>query len=151
VRRRHRSLTFIVADPEMCRAPIILALVLILALALSWFCTDRISPFDMTRTAMVETFVRISLYAETNEALPPSLDALPKREEYINRTTDGWKRPLQYSVPPEGVITFRSFGADGKPGVNGENADISQSYRSRKPDGSLWVGSPMWIVDAELK
>jgi len=134
-----------------CRASIILALGVILALSfvLSW--TSRIPPVAMTRTAMTETFVRISLYAETNKALPPSLDVLPKREGYANRTTDGWKRPLQYSVAGDGVITLRSFGADEKPGGEGDSADISQSYRSKRQDGTLWVGLPMWIVEAEVK
>lgn len=134
-----------------CRASLIIALGVLLALtfALSW--ANRIPPVSMTRTAMTETLVRINLYAETNKALPPSLDVLPKREGYMNRTTDGWKRPLQYSVAGDGVITLRSFGAHGIPGGDGDNADIVQSYRSRRPDGSLWVGSPMWIVEAEVK
>jgi hypothetical protein len=134
-----------------CRACLIIALGLLLALtfALSW--ANRIPPVSMTRTAMTETLVRINLYAETNKALPSSLDVLPKREGYANRTTDGWKRPLQYTVTGDGVITLRSLGADGKPGGEGDNADVSESYRSRRPDGSRWVGSPMWIVDAEVK
>jgi hypothetical protein len=134
-----------------CRASIILALGFVLAAAVAFCFVDRITPVEMTHTAMTETFVRISLYAETNKALPPSLDVLPKREGYANRRSDGWKRPLQYSVTGNGVITLRSLGADGKPGGDGENADISQSYRSKRPDGSLWVGSPMWIVEAEVK
>lgn len=135
-----------------CRASIILALCLVLVLAWVALCfVDRATPVDMTRTAMTETFIRICLYAETNKALPPSLDALPKRDGYANRTTDGWKRPLQYRVDKNGVITLRSFGADGKPGGAGDDADLSQSYRSKRPDGSLWVGSPMWIVEAEVE
>jgi hypothetical protein len=133
------------------RAPIILALGLILTLVFAFSFVDRITPLEMTRTAMGETFVRISLYAERHKALPPSLDVLPKREGYENRTTDGWNRPLQYTVASDGVITLKSFGADGKPGGDAKNADISESYRSRKPDGSLWAGLPMWIVEAEAK
>jgi hypothetical protein len=100
---------------------------------------------------MTETLARINIYAETNKAIPPSLDVLAKRDGYVNRTTDGWNRPLQYRVTQDGIITLTSLGADGKPGGNGEDADISVSYRSKRPDGSLWVGSPMWLVEAEVK
>ena len=34
-------------------------------------------------------------------------------------------------------------------GGSGENAAISQSYHSRRPDGSLWVGAPMSMVETE--
>src|SRR6185436_15963047 len=130
---------------------IILALGLVLALAVAFCFVHRITPSEMTRTAIVETFVRFNLYGETNNTLPTSLAVLPKREGYINRTTHGWNRPLQYTVTDDGVITLKSFGADGKPGGAGKNADIAQSYRSKKPDGSPWVGTPMWIVEAECK
>ena len=110
-----------------------------------------ITPVEMTLTAIGETFVRIAIYAENNKAVAPSLDVLPKRDGYANQTTDGWNRPLQYRVTEDGIITLTSFGADGKPGGNGENVDISQSYHSKRPDGSLWVGSPMWIVEAEVE
>lgn len=134
-----------------CRASIILAFGFVVAAVVAFSFVDRITPVEMTHTAMIETFVRISLYAETNKALPPSLEVLPKREGYANRTTDGWKRTLEYSVSGDGVITLRSLGKDGRPGGDGENADISQSYLSKRPDGSLWVGSPMWTAEAEVK
>jgi len=111
----------------------------------------RIPPVDITHTAIVETFVRIGIYAETNKALVPSLDLLPKRDGYANLDSDGWHRPLQYRVTEDGIITLTSLGADGKPGGSGENADISHSYRYKRPDGSLWVGSPMWIVEAGIE
>ncbi len=133
------------------RATILLVVGGVIALLLGLAFFDVIPPVDMTQTAIIETFARIDLYAEANKAVPLSLEALPKRKGYANRTTDGWGRPLRYSVGEDGVITLRSFGADGKPGGEGKNADISRSYRWKRPDGSLWVGSPMWIVEAEVK
>lgn len=127
------------------------ASLMFLALAFLSGCTDKITPVEMTRTAMTETLARINIYAETNKAVAPSLDVLAKRDGYLNRTTDGWNRPVQYRVAQDGIITLTSLGADGKPGGDGENADISVSYRSKRPDGSLWVGSPMWLVEAEVK
>jgi hypothetical protein len=112
---------------------------------------DTISPIDSTITAMDESFARVQIYAKTNGAVPPSLDVLPKRKGYANQITDGWHRPLLYRVAPDGVITITSFGRDGKPGGTGEDADIAVSYRSKRPDGSLWVGSDLWIVEAQVR
>ncbi len=114
-------------------------------------CSDKITPHEMTRTAITETFVRINIYAKTNKIIPPSLEVLPKREGFANRTTDGWNRPLQYRATQDGIVTLTSLGADGQPGGNGEDADISMSYRSKRTDGTLWVGSPMWITEAEIR
>lgn len=113
-------------------------------------CMHTITPVEETQGAIIETFVRISIYAKTNKAIGVSLDVLPKRDGYANQTIDGWKRPLHYRMTEDGIITLTSFGADGKLGGNGKNADISKSYRSKRPDGSLWVGAPMWIVEAEV-
>jgi hypothetical protein len=127
------------------------AILAVFTLACSSCCLHWITPVEETRSAITETFVRINLYAETHKAIPLSLDVLPKRAGYANRTTDGLKRPLQYRIADDGLLTLTSYGADGKPGGTGEDADISVSYHSTKPDGSLWVGSPMWIVEAEAR
>ncbi len=126
--------------------------VLLLLIGLAFACgCDRPSRQDVTLTAIGETFVRIDLYAQTNRAIPQSLDVLPRRAGYDNRTTDGWHRPLQFDLSQDGIITLRSLGADGKPGGDAVNVDISRSYHSKRPDGSLWVGGdPAWIVDAEI-
>lgn len=99
---------------------------------------------------MTETFVRMSLYAKAHQDVPPSLRVLPERKGYMNRTTDGWGRPLIYQIGDNGVLTLTSLGEDGKPGGNGEDRDISESYYSRRIDGSLWIGESSWIVDAEV-
>ena len=124
---------------------------LLAVVCLAGCCMDTISPIDSTITAMDESFARVQIYAKTNGAVPPSLDVLPKRKGYANQITDGWHRPLLYRVAPDGVITITSFGRDGKPGGTGEDADIAVSYRSKRPDGSLWVGSDLWIVEAQVR
>jgi hypothetical protein len=129
---------------------VILATGVVLALVFLLDRTLSIPPAVITRSAITETFVRIHLYAETHKALPSSLDDLPKREGYANRTSDGWKRPLQYTVTKDGLITLQSLGADGKLGGEGDNTDMAISYRSKRPDGSLWAGLPMWILEAEV-
>jgi len=115
-------------------------------------CVDRITPVELTHTSIMATFVRMDIYAKTNRAIPLSLNILPQREGYDDSTTDGWGRPLIYSLTKEGLLTLTSMGKDGKPGGAGEDADISVSFHARKPDGSIWVGSDEnWIVDAEVR
>ena len=110
-----------------------------------------ITPVEATHTAIRESFARVQIYAATNRTVAPSIDVLPKRDGYANQTSDGWHRPLLYRIAPDGVITILSYGMDGKPGGTGDDADISASYYSKRPDGSLWVGSDLWLVEAEVK
>jgi hypothetical protein len=105
----------------------------------------------MTWTAMGETFARIDIYAQSNRSLPTSLEMLPKREHYMNRTTDGWGRSLLYSVSQDGIISLTSLGKDGVLGGQGEDADITEAYYTRRTDGTLWAGSDLWLVEAEVK
>ena len=121
------------------------------AVAVVLSCTDRITPVDMTHSAIDETFYRIHIYAQKNGSVPSSLEVLPKREGYVNRTTDGWGRPLQYRVRPDGIITLTSYARDGVPGGAGEDADISVSYHTKHADGRLWAGEDLWIVEAQVK
>jgi len=123
----------------------------LVCLSCSRYHTDPITPVEMTRTAMTETFVRINIYAETNKMIPVSLEVLPKRNRYANRTIDGWGRPLRYSVSENGIITLTSLGQDGNLGGEAEDSDISESYYSKRSNGTLWVGSELWLVDAEVK
>ena len=114
-------------------------------------CLHLITPREMTLTSITETFVRIDLYAKQNGQLPATLAVLPEREGYANRIVDGWGRPLQYHLEEDGVITLVSLGRDGKPGGPGEDADISESYYSRRTDGTLWVGAELWIAEARVR
>jgi hypothetical protein len=62
---------------------------------------DVIPDRAFTKTAMIETSVRIGMFVDLNKQLPPNLDALPKRNGDVNRTVDAWKRPLTYIVKSE--------------------------------------------------
>ena len=135
----------------MKKAIIIGISILVTGVILSVALVEQVSPKNMTRSAIGETFARINLFARQNKSIPSSLAVLPKREGYVNRTTDAWNRPLQYDVTADGFITIKSLGRDGKPGEQGEYSDISVTYYSKKPDGSLWAGSDMWLVEAEIK
>jgi hypothetical protein len=110
-----------------------------------------ITPIEMTRTAIGETFYRIHLFMQKEGKAPPALDVLPRREGYGNRTTDGWGRELAYSQSPDGVLSLKSLGRDGWIGGTGEDADISRSYRTIDENGRSLIGDDLWIVTAEIK
>ena len=112
---------------------------------------DVIPPKAMTISAIGETFFRIGLYAQQSNDIPLSLSVLPRRVGYANQTVDAWRRPLKYEVTPDGVITLSSLGRDGKPSGEGDDEDIAKSYHARRPDGTLWATSEMWIVEAKIR
>lgn len=107
-----------------------------------------ITPVEMTHTAIGETFVRINIYTQENNKIPETLNMLTKRENYINKITDGWDKELLYTIN-DNVISLTSYGKDGINGGKDENADITKSYFYKKPNGTLWVGQDLWIVEAE--
>ena len=86
-----------------------------------------VSDRDMTATAITETSVRIGLYVQANGKLPPALAVIPVRQNYTNRTTDGWKRPLIYRVEGDS-FTLSSLGRDGIVGGAGDDADWLRKY-----------------------
>jgi hypothetical protein len=89
---------------------------------------DVISDRNMTATAIAETSVRIGLYVQRNNKLPADLSVIPLRQGYMNRTTDGWKRPLSYHVEGD-TFTLSSLGRDGVAGGTGDDADCLGKYR----------------------
>jgi hypothetical protein len=128
---------------------ILVAVILVLFILSSLVCV--IPPDAMTHTAIVESFVRMQMYLKDHHQFPASLDELPKRNGYANRTTDGWQRPLIYKVEQDNFVTLLSFGKDGKEGGTGDNADIQRTYRTKNADGSWCVEEEGWIVTAEVK
>lgn len=123
----------------------------LLATALVACCVDTPDPTEITVSAMTETFVRMDIYARQHNTVPETLEILPQRSGYANRTTDGWDCALIYKIEDDGVLTLSSLGRDGRPGGSGPDADVLRRYRSRREDGSLWIGSDMWIVEAEIR
>lgn len=64
---------------------------------------------------------------------PDSLDALTEPdteggEPYLNSIPlDPWKNDYQYELQPDGEPLITCYGADGQPGGDGKNADISSA------------------------
>jgi hypothetical protein len=90
---------------------------------------DRIPPRDLTFTAMAETKVRMEMYLQKNERLPPDFKSLPVRENHANRTDDAWHRPLIYTIESGNTVVLKSLGADGKPGGTGDDEDLTAVYK----------------------
>jgi hypothetical protein len=125
-------------------------LLLLVVVMVAYSSIDTIPPDSMTATSMGETHVRIHMYMTVNRDYPIDLTVLPMRDGYTNRTTDGWGRPLIYSVDDQGIISLTSLGRDGTAGGDSDDADIVKRYRTRNENGSLNIDDEMWIVDSEI-
>jgi len=101
----------------------------LVVVAIAMSMVDVIPASVITPGAMGETSIRVGLYFERSRRLPTNLDAIPKRPGYWNRTTDGWDRPLRYTVDAEDAFTLSSLGRDDKAGGVGDDADTIQHYR----------------------
>lgn len=132
------------------RLLIAIAILILLFVVASFFVTT-IPPSAMTHTAITETQVRIHIYMLEHREYPPNLAVLPKRDGYMNRTTDGWGHPLLYAVDDDGIISLSSLGCDGKPGGTGDDQDVTRRYRTRNDDGTLNIDDELWTVRSEIK
>ncbi|MCE9594517.1 MAG: type II secretion system protein GspG [Planctomycetes bacterium] len=65
--------------------------------------------------------VAIQRFENENGELPEKLADLELADALRN---DAWNHPYAYTHKPDGTYTLASFGADGKPGGEGANADI---------------------------
>jgi hypothetical protein len=77
---------------------------------------------------------RILRYAAVHDALPTSLDQLPRIEGFANEVTDGWGRPILWRVEGD-EVTLVSYGRDGVPGGTGEDTDMVGVFRAKTADG----------------
>jgi hypothetical protein len=135
------------------RSKTIWLVVALLLIAVIWFLPSlahRITPVEMTHTAIGETIYRIHMHAKAAGQLPKSLAELPIRENYGNRVTDGWSRALTYEVDDVGILTIRSLGRDGKVGGVGEDEDVAYRYQTKDRSGKFIVGDELWTVEAEI-
>jgi len=110
--------------------------VFILLLIAPFFLVDTIPLRSLTVTRMFVTKRRILQFAHQNNRLPLTLAELPAMPDYDIKTTDAWKRPLDYSTDDFGVVTLRSLGADKRPGGDGDNRDMTGVFISRDAQGN---------------
>jgi len=120
--------------PRINRRMVLLAVILPLFafagfIALLNSLATRITPREMTVTAMGETEYRIGMYFSEHGGLPADFSVLPVRSGYMNSTTDGWGRPLIYDRTNDG-FSLTSLGRDGVSGGTEEDEDVVQEYRA---------------------
>jgi hypothetical protein len=110
---------------------------------------DRIPPRSLTATRMQGLKRRILRDAQAKGVLPVSLKNLLPIEGFDNSLLDGWGREIVFDVS-SGTVTLRSFGADGKTGGTGEDADIARSFPTRAADNQWNDESVAWTEDTFL-
>jgi hypothetical protein len=99
---------------------------------------DTVPPRSVTHTNMHMMKRRILRFASAHSALPTSVEQLPRIEGFANEVTDGWGRLIRFRVEGNDV-TLTSYGRDGKPGGDGEDADMVAVFRV-KTDIGAWAG-----------
>jgi hypothetical protein len=114
----------------------------IMALLIPGFLlANFIPPVSLTQGRMIITERRIIQYARQYDHLPSDLSDLPPMPGYDTATTDGWGRPLDYSVDAFGSVTLRSFGAGRQPGGVGGDQGIQRVFAARDDNGQ-WQANP---------
>ncbi len=114
---------------------------------LSTIVVTNVMPFlekgkiNATRTSIANLKAAVLNYYMNNNRLPDTLDAVtqpdPKNldEPYIedpDSLFDSWENPFDYKLEGGRKFVITSFGADGMPGGEGADADIS-SKDSKDP------------------
>lgn len=122
----------------------------IVSIAITFLISCSIPPAAKTISTISHCALRSELYFRENHKLPPSLAVLPTREGYSNSIEDGYGRQLIYEVREDRIV-FISYGKDGKPGGIDKNADTEVHYLTHKEDGSLWIGTSDWLIEAERR
>lgn len=89
---------------------------------------------------------RILRYVSARQALPTSLDQLPRIEGLSNDVTDGWGRPIFWRTEGD-EVSLISYGRDGAPGGVGEDEDMIGRFSTKRSDGSWADEFCEWLVD----
>lgn len=118
----------------------------ILAVAVGFLFVDWIPPQALTHTHMHTMKRRILRYASAHEALPISLDQLPRIEGKSNDVTDGWGRPILWRSKGD-EVTLVSYGRDGVLGGTGEDEDMMGVFSTKASDGRWSDELCEWLVD----
>jgi hypothetical protein len=93
---------------------------------------DEAPRVKTTVDAMNETFSRVTGYLQWKKRLPKSLDELRDVDGPDIHTTDGWGRPLMYTITSDGFL-LKSLGRDGEPGGTGPDEDRFIHYQTKQP------------------
>jgi hypothetical protein len=107
---------------------------------------DTVPPQSLHHVHMHMMKRCILRYASAHDALPTSVDQLPRIEGFTNEVTDGWGRAIFWRVEGN-EVTLISYGRDGAPGGSGEDADMIGVFNTKTPDGRWADEFCEWRVD----
>jgi hypothetical protein len=91
---------------------------------------DEAPRVKATSDAITETYARILGYLQWKKRLPKSLDELRDVDGPDIHATDGWGRPLLYTITSDGFL-LKSLGRDGQPGGEGPDEDRFMHYQTK--------------------
>lgn len=111
-----------------------------------WLIVPTIPPRSLTCNSMWTMKRRMLRYAHAHGALPTSIDQLPYMNGYNNEVTDAWGRPILWQTEGD-VVALTSCGRDGKPGGDGNNADMIGVFRAKTNDGAWAEEICEWNAD----
>ncbi|HEX4413970.1 MAG TPA: hypothetical protein VH107_10115 [Lacipirellulaceae bacterium] len=92
---------------------------------------DETPHINATNNAINETYGLILGYLKSKKRLPKTLDQLRDADGPNVRTTDGWGRPLLYTITSDGFL-LKSLGRDDEPGGVGPDEDHFMHYQPVK-------------------
>ena len=108
---------------------VVFASIIVAVLLFEFVFVEKIPPDALTRTRMCGIEYRIRDYYAKERRLPENLSVLPELRD-DNRDyslADGWGRPIQYTIEGR-TVSLLSWGKDGRPGGNGQDADITVTF-----------------------
>ena len=118
----------------------------VLSIAAMLLLVDTVPPRSLTHAHMHMMKRRILRYAGTHDALPTSIEQLPRIDGFANEVTDGWGRAILWQIK-DGEFTLISYGRDGMAGGDGEDADMIAVFRVKTEDG-VWADEFCeWQID----
>jgi hypothetical protein len=132
------------------------AVIALLVLGVIWYFIAKeiaMQPLAVTWHAMDVSFHRIHLYAKANNKLPATIAECRENRGFLHFdwTEDGWGNELIYEVSESGIVSLTSLGADNRPGGIGDDADITESYRTVDEDGRFIAGDDEWLRRDQLR
>ncbi|QDU95051.1 type II secretion system protein GspG [Lignipirellula cremea] len=105
-----------------------LGVVLLGASCQSLSLVDRIPHTATTQTRLQGTQHRLHQYWQQHGRVPLSPEDLPDEAGRDGSLVDGWGRPFYWNSDGISQVTVGSYGRDGKPGGENEDADSLIEY-----------------------
>lgn len=108
---------------------VVITIMSVIMAAVAVYAVGQIAPVkrDVTKIDIRATMEAVELFKATHGRYPSTIDGIPALlgAKVLKRAPkDAWGHPLAYALE-EGEPVVTSFGADGRPGGEGEDVDLS--------------------------